>query len=426
MMKEEFLHYIWRYRLFTTEYLYFNNQKIEVIEIGEHNQSSGPDFFNSKIKIGETIWVGNVEIHVKASDWHKHGHQHDPAYENVILHMVFENDKQIFRSNGEEIPCGRIAFNPEILAKYKNLIRLEEDKRCYHYFAKMEKVIYYDWLEKLEIIRLERKMQIVMEILKKNNFHWDAALYEMLAMSLGMKLNAEPFRLLTQAVPLEFTLKNRNKITSLLAAFYGKAGFLEKGNPFLKDNNILFKEYSAIKHLLPKTLLNHQTWKKMRARPSGFPEIRIAQFTNLARNIFPFFEKLKACENVNILSKIIVSGIKNNFNKISELLSKDKKLMCNPGKKTIDSIIINSIVPLLFYYGKFTNKESLKQRSINILEELPAENNEILKKWNKFGIVAENAFDSQALIELKTQFCLKQRCMECIIGHQILSDEGGK
>ncbi|MCK4919427.1 MAG: DUF2851 family protein [Bacteroidales bacterium] len=424
-MKEEFLHYIWKYRLFTTEYLYFNNQKIEVLEIGEHNQSSGPDFFNSKIKIGETIWVGNVEIHVKASDWHRHGHQKDPAYENVILHMVFENDKQIFRSNGEEIPSGRITFNPEILARYKELIRLEENKECFSYFAKMEKVIYYDWLEKLEFMRLERKMQIVTEILKRNHYHWDAALYEMLAMAVGMKLNAVPFRLLTQAVPLEFTLKKRNKIISLLAAFYGKAGFLENENSFLKYN-ILTKEYTALKHLLPKTYLNHQSWKKMRARPTGFPEIRIAQFINLVINIFPFFEKLKACENVNNLREIIVLGIKNNFNEISELLGNDKILKSNPGKKTIDSIIINSIVPFLFYYGKFTNKEAVKQNSIKILEDLPAENNEIIKKWNKFGIVAENAFDSQALIELKTQFCHKQRCMECMIGHQILSIEENK
>ncbi|MCF8377937.1 MAG: DUF2851 family protein [Bacteroidales bacterium] len=426
-MKEEFLHYIWRYRLFSTEYLVYSDQKIEVLETGEYNQSSGPDFFNSKIKIGDTIWVGNVEIHVKASDWYRHRHEHDKAYENVVLHMVYENDRQVFRGNGEEIPTGRLLFDPEIFKRYESLIRLEEDKICYHHFAKLDKVLYIDWIEKLEFQRLERKTQIAGEILKNNNHHWEATLYEMLAMSFGMKLNAEAFRLLTKMVPIEFVLKNRQNTKTLLAAFYGKAGFLAINNNFFKqDNSCLTAEYNAIKQLLPKNFLEVNIWKKMRSRPSGFPEIRIAQFINLARNTFPLFENLKRTENSARLREVIQSGIKTNFEEITGFLSDNKTLRNDPGSKTIDSIIINSTVPLLFYYANFMKKDELIRRSINILTELPPENNEILKKWSKFGIEANHAFDSQALIELKTQFCDKHRCTECIIGHKILSVEAGK
>lgn len=425
-MKEEFLHYIWRYRLFAEEYLFYADQKIEVLETGEYNRSSGPDFFNSKIKIGDTLWVGNVEIHIKASDWYKHGHQHDPAYENVVLHMVYENDRSVFRSNGEEIPSGRINFNPEILERYNDLIDAEEDRKCYYYFAKMEKVIFINWMEKLEFQRLERKSQIAEEILKENHYHWDAALYEMLAMAFGMKLNAEPFRMLTKAIPLEFTLKNRQKPFSLLAAFYGKAGFINNDNRLIKDKTQLNKEYKVLETFLPDTQMSRAAWKKMRSRPSGFPEIRIAQFMNLTRNIFPLFEDLKKGWDGIKIREIVKKGIKTNFEEITDLLSDNKALCHNPGNKTIDSIIINSMVPILFYYGSFTKKEELILRSINILEELPPENNEIIKKWAKFGIEAINAFDSQALIELKTQYCLKQKCADCIIGHKFLNIEEGK
>ncbi len=426
MIKEDFLQYIWNYRLFNSEYLYYLEEKIEVIETGQLNISSGPDFFNSKIKIGNTIWVGNVEIHVKSSDWFRHGHHKDPAYENVILHMVYENDEQVFRNNGEEIPTASLTFNPEIHKKYNALTINTEMKECYPYIVKMEKVVYQDWLGKLEFFRLERKTKEVEVMLKNNHFHWDSVLYEMMAMAFGMKLNAEPFRLLSQSVPLNFVLKNRDKPGTLFSAFYGKAGFLNSKNPFFKDDKKLRIEYSAIKLLLPGSSVEALAWKKMRARPAGFPELRIAQFIGFVRNNFPFFERLKSIENVKELRKIILDGIKMDLPEIKKLTSSSKQIITLPGKDTLNSWIINSFVPILFFYGKFSNKHFFIDRSIAFLEQLPPENNEILKKWNKFGLISENAFDSQALIELKTQFCSKQKCMNCIIGHQLMSDAAKK
>lgn len=425
MVREDFLHYVWKFRMFNSEYLNYKGEKIEVIEPGQYNYSSGPDFFNAKIKIGRTVWAGNVEIHVKASDWFRHGHHKDPAYDNIILHMVMDEDDFVLRQSGEEIPQCRLVIYSEILKKYESLVNGSEEKECYRTLSGWDSHLYRDWIGKLGFIRLERKVSQLDAILNENHFDWEDALYHMIASSFGMKLNAEPFRMLSRSVPLSFILKNREKHITLLAAFFGQAGFLESRVNESGYFKKISREYDAIGTLLPEPILRAHLWKKMRSRPTGFPEIRIIQLVEFLRYQLPVFERIK--------SGIKINDLRNLF--LGPLISLKKTMLDStniwlsfhlPTRQTVDSWIINGIIPVLFRYGQFHKDQGIIQSVIDILEELPPEKNEILKKWNKFGIYPENAFDSQALIELKTQFCSKLACTECMLGHVLMSNAGKK
>ena len=419
---EEFLHYIWKNRLFQTEYLIYGNERLEVIDPGLHNHSSGPDFFNARIKIGNTLWAGNVEVHIRASDWLRHGHQKDPAYDSVILHAVFDNDLAVFRKNGDEIPAVRLSFHPSLLDKYSLLLKREGDRReCRNHIPFFESVFIRDWLGKLMIERLEEKTGNLLPVLKESHYDWDHTLYISLAMAFGMKLNAEPFRLLAESVPLKFVLQNRDAPKTVNAAFFGQAGFLDEiisDDPYYE---MLQKEYKSIESLLPPPLPGKHIWKFMRARPAGFPTVRIPQLISVLVNIFPVFERLTEAGEAGEIRKILASGFKNYF--VSHFLygKPGRRKKSHPGKETLDLLLINAVVPLVFLYGKFRMKNDVRDMALNLLEDLSPENNEIIKKWNNFGLEANNAFDSQAVIQLETRYCLQGRCIDCSFGNRILT-----
>lgn len=421
-VKEDFLHYVWKYGLYNSDYLFAGKNRIEVIDPGLHNHSSGPDFFNARVKIGDTLWAGNVEIHVKASDWYRHRHQDDPAYDNIILHMVLENDLRVNRNSGEEIPTGRFVIHSEVFRRYENLVGDEDNRICYKALPELDSLLYTDWIGKLAFKRLERKLIHVEEILKDNYFDWDDALYQVLSMALGMKVNAEPFRILSRSVPYGFILKNRHRQLTLLAAFLGQAGMLEgnKNDEFFRK---LSREYNAIRSLLPEPVAREMHWKKLRNRPGGFPLVRIIQLAEILRTSFPLFEKLKNGMSVTDIRRSLLIPLKNlkeNFRgSASQWVS-----FHLPVRATLDTWIINGIIPVLFRYGKFQKNEEIIQSVLDILEELPAETNEILKKWNTFGIYPANAFESQALIEWMTQYCRRQACTDCMLGHLMISNAG--
>ena len=254
MVKEEFLHYIWKYRMFDSEYLYYKGEKIEVLGTGIHNQSSGPDFFNARIRIGDTLWAGNVEIHVRASDWFRHNHQADPAYDNIILHLVYDPDMAVYRKNGEEIPFARLAFYPGLLRKYEELLQNTDHRECYRLFGRIEPVFYRDWIGKLGLIRLERRVNDIHDRLKENNFDWDETLYQLLAGAFGANRNYEAFLMLSRAVPLKFIYRYRQNPLALNAAFFGQAGFLDET---LTDDvyyGQLQREYRSLQKVLPEKL----------------------------------------------------------------------------------------------------------------------------------------------------------------------------
>ncbi len=422
MIKEEFLHFIWKYRLFDTEYCYFRNKAVKIIDTGIHNFSSGPDFFNARVKIGDTLWAGNVEIHVKASDWFRHNHPEDPAYDNIILHFVYDPDMAIYRRNGEEIPFIRAAFHPGLLKTYKSLVQEREDPGCYQVFSKMDSLFYYDWTGKLGIDRLDRRIKEIHERLVENHFDWDEVLYQRLASAFGANQNGEPFLMLSRAVPLKFVYKNRSNPTTLNASFFGQAGYLDETLTDDAYYQQLQREYSSLKTYLPDALPGKHLWKLMRLRPQSFPAVRIPQFIYLVRNTFPLMNNLLQIKNADELAEYLRESIMNYWTDHFLYGTSGRRPEYMPSPDTCKLWILNAIIPIVFCYGRIKKKQSISDYAIQLLEELPPENNEILKKWNKFGIKAKNAFDSQALIELKTRYCDKRKCTDCMIGHKILSD----
>lgn len=419
--QEDFLHFIWKYKLYNPDYLSYKNSKVEVIDPGIHNFSSGPDFFNAKVRIGDTLWAGNVEIHVNASDWYKHNHQNDPAYESLILHAVYNYDREIYRPDHEEIPCVRLSFSSSLVKKYNDLTLTAITKReCIRYLPALEKVFLRDWIGKLMMERLSGKTDYVYSMLTENTYNWEETLYKLLARSFGMKLNAETFYLLASKVPLNFVLKYRNSPDVLNAVFYGQAGFLDE---FISDEaryTFLRREYLAVKTMLPPPLSGKYLWKFMRARPAGYPPIRIAQFMAIVSRSFPLFEKLIQFKTVKELKKFLRSALKDYGDSFYLFGNMNKGKKTVPGDKVIESIIVNSFLPLLFCYGKERGKTEICERVVLFLEELPAENNSIIKKWNDFGLKAANMFESQAFIQLETKYCSKKRCLDCLFGHKIL------
>lgn len=424
MIKEDFLHFIWKYRLFDPEYFSWRNNRIEVVETGQHNQSSGPDFFNSKIRIGDTLWAGNVELHIKASDWYKHQHDADPDYDNIILHVVYDPDIAVYRKNGGEIPFVRLAFHPQLLRQYE-ILQYEKDNRpCYPFFAKMDRVYYTDWIGKLGFGRLERRVEEILDTLIHNHYDWDETLYIYLASALGAKQNKEPFKLLARSVPLRFIYKNRDNPLTLNAAFFGQAGLLDE--TLTDDGHYLRlqKEYQSLKKFLPEAVPGKHLWKLMRLRPAAFPVVRISQFIALVTKTFPLMERIMQLRKVNEISGLFSESIRNYWTKYFLYGQPGRRPEYLPTDETCRIWILNAIVPVLFAFGKIRNNEDYIEHAIGLLEQLPAENNEITKTWKRFGVVADNAFDSQALIELKTKYCDQGRCTDCITGQRYLSGLG--
>jgi hypothetical protein len=420
--QEDFLHFIWKFKLYNPDYLAYQNNYVEIIDPGIHNFSSGPDFFNARVRIGDTIWAGNVEIHINASDWYKHNHQNDPEYESVILHVVYNYDKEVYRADREQIPCISLRFSPSLLNKFYDLTQTAQHQRhCIQYLPSLETIFLRDWTGKLMMERLSEKTNYVSDLLAENKFNWEETLYKLLARSFGMKLNADAFFMLASKVPLNFALKYRNSPDVLNAVFFGQAGFLDE---FISDEaryTFLRREYLAVKSMLPSPLQGRHVWKYMRARPAGYPPLRIAQFITMVSQCFPFFENLLLFTSLKEMKNYLRSSLKNYWKTFFLYENPKNEKNPIPGDKVLENIIMNAFLPLLFIYGRERGKEEICDRVIRFLEELPPENNFIVSKWTKYGLPASNIFESQALIQLETKYCEKQRCLECLLGHKILN-----
>ncbi|MQY78274.1 MAG: DUF2851 family protein [Bacteroidetes bacterium] len=419
-MKEDFLHFVWKNRLFQHDSLVANTgEKIKVLRLGEHNFDAGPDFFNAKVEIDGTLWVGNVEIHVNASDWARHGHHKDKNYDNVILQAVYNNDTDVKRTNGEPIPTVELKFNPSIYQNYQELLQNQYWIPCQNDFYKVDPFFVKHWLHKLMIERLERKSNEIIACLEKNKNDWEETFYQFLARNFGFKTNSQPFELLAKSLPYKFLIKHKNSLIQIEAMLLGQAGLLQYA---LSDDytKILDREYKVFSTKFSLRHIDGHLWKFLRLRPSNFPTIRIAQFGSLIHKTSGLFSKIIQAGNAKELLELFrvsTSPYWENhyvFNKESE--SKEKKL----GDQAIHYILINTVVPFLFVYGKIKNLDDFKEKSLEILDQIPPESNSIVKKWEKLGIKAENAFYTQALLQLKNEYCKFRKCIQCQIGNKIL------
>jgi|APSaa5957512622_1039677.scaffolds.fasta_scaffold01317_2 hypothetical protein len=424
IMPEEFLQYVWENKLFFAENLKTSNgEKLEIVDVGKRNTNSGPDFFNAKIKIDETIWAGNIEIHKKSSDWLQHKHNTDKAYDNVILHVVEIDDRQVTRVTGEKIATLVFTYPEKLKTNYQNLLNSKTWIACQNQFHKINPVILQLGFNRLMIERLENKTGEILERLIQNKNNWNETFYQILARSFGFKVNAIPFEMLAKAVSLKTLAKHKNSIFQLEALLFGSSGLLNEqllgDGYFLKlreEYSFLFKKYGL------QSIESH-LWKFMRLRPVNFPTIRISQFAELIHRSDGLFSKILEIENIGNLKglfKVKASEYWNTHYSFNKQSSKDsvKEL----GENSIYTLIINVIIPFLFVFGEKQNKNYLQNRALEFLEQLPPEKNSIISKWGKLGIQGRSAFETQALLQLKNLYCEKKKCLNCQIGVKLVKN----
>ncbi len=422
-MNEAFLHHLWKFKLFNKHKLStVDGEEIEIIKVGQHNTDAGPDFFNAQVRIGNTTWAGNVEIHLKSSDWNKHHHGKDAAYNNVVLHVVYEHDAMVFTKE-KTVPetlelKGR--FNIDLFQNYLNLMESNRRIPCENYIRKVDEITISSWLERMLVERLEYKTFVITEALKQNKNNWEEAFYHQLARNFGFKTNALPFEMLAKSLPLSVLSKHKNHLHQIEALLFGQAGLLEK-KCRSAYHKALSKEYMFLRKKFSLTPIAPSQWKFLRLRPSNFPTLRIAQFAQLIHNSSRLFTRILETENIkdlHALFSLSASGFWKTHYTFGKLSVKKEKSL---GKDAMMLILINSVVPFIFAYGKYHHDESFQNRALNFLEELPSEKNEIVTMWNEFGITSSNAGRTQSLIHLKNEYCIRKKCLFCSVGNKIVS-----
>lgn len=421
-MTEDFLHYIWKYRLFDNKILRTSaNEKIDIIKPGEHNTNGGPDFSNARIKIGSTTWAGNVEIHIHASDWEKHKHHKNNAYDNIILHVVYNNDFTASRKSSETIPVLEIRdlIPSHILAKYNSLQQSRNWIPCQMLVKQCESVVITSWLDRLLVERLERKSEYISSLLKHYRNNWEQAFYVHLARNFGFSLNAEPFEMLAKSTPLKSLIRHSNKLFQTEAILFGQSGLIKRPSRE-KYENELIAEYSYMQQKFDLKPIGGHLWKFLRLHPSGFPTIRIAQFASLLHKSTGLFSRILEAKKISEIESLFDVDCSEYwsthyvFGKPSPCRSK------NMGKTSIDTILINTVVPFLFVYGKIKKDHKLCERALRFLEQLDGEKNSIITKWKLFGMPVKTASNTQALLELKNSYCAAKLCLNCGIGNFLL------
>ncbi|MCZ2141492.1 MAG: DUF2851 family protein [Bacteroidia bacterium] len=414
-MKEELLHYIWQIKTLLHKTLTTTDgKKIEVIKTGTHNNDSGPDFFNARIVLDGTIWAGNIEMHINSSDWIKHKHQYDKAYNNVILHVVFNNDLEL------NIPTLELKniLKPELIQTYQSLLSSKQKIPCQTQLRLPEEFIINQFIQRLAIERLEEKCITLEKQLQLYKNSWEKLLYVTMAKYFGMQVNAEPFYLMANYIPDKLFAKHKHNEAQIDSLIFGVSGFL----PVISEDNytkLLNQEFKFLqsKYHLPK--IDKSTWKFSKTRPANFPTVRLAQFSSLVSHSVHLFSKLmdaKTIKDVNTMLAVKINP-KLNLNTIHPV---NHIKITHPGTQFIQHLIINAIVPIKFLYGKKTLNENHCDTALQWMEEIKPEINSTVSFWKKNGLTAQNALQSQAMLNLTKNYCQAHRCLTCVIGNHIL------
>jgi len=420
-MTEEFLHYIWQYRLFDKNLETNTGQEIFVVHPGFKNTDAGPDFFQARIKIGDTLWAGNVEIHNRASDWYLHQHQHDAAYSNIILHVVYEDDQQVLDKYDQPVATLELAgkFSSRLFNKYQAFLYNKSWIPCSTDVSTIDALIWQSWLERLVVERIERKSFEIKQRLNLNLNDWEETFYQVLAGSFGFKVNEQPFLLLAKSLPLSVLGKHKDNLFQLEALLLGQAGLLR--NDFADEYlQLLAKEYDFLKKKFSLNPIPGHLWKFLRLRPSNFPTIRISQFAALiyqSQNLFSKILGCKTAQEVISMFDLKASDYWETHYVFDKPAPKSAKRF---GDAAIQTIIINTVVHFLFLYGNEKGNNSSKDKAIEFLVSLPPEQNNIITGFEKLGVKAQNAFETQALIELKNKYCALKKCLHCRVGLSLL------
>ena len=417
---EQLLHYVWKHKIFPLKELKTTTgQQVEVIDTGLANTDTGPGFFNAKLKLDGVLWIGNIEIHERSSDWFKHGHHADAGYNSVILHIASEIDMEISRSNGERIPQIQLICPEAVRTNYKELLETDSYPPCYRIIPSLPPFTAHSWMTALQMERFEQKATLLNERLKRCQGNWEDAFFITLARNFGFGLNGDAFETWAHRLPFRAVDKHRNDLFQIEAIFFGQAGILEDSDGdgyYLR----LKKEYTYLQHKFGLIPMDASLWRFLRLRPANFPHIRIAQLACLYHRAYGLLSRIMETETLQGVRDILKGGTSEywltHYTFGGSSPSRPKTL----SNTSLDLLIINTVVTFLYAYGLHKGNRVLCARAGSFLEELKAENNYITRMWEQCGMKTSNAADSQALIQLKKEYCDKKKCLYCRIGYEYL------
>lgn len=403
-MSESFLHFLWRWKRFDSKSLRTTlGVPLDILSPGEWNRHSGPDFFNARIRMDGALWAGNVELHVHASEWDAHGHSSDPAYDNVLLHVVYEEDRPVISASGKRIPClelkGKIP--PLLIHQYRQLEQQRAGIPCGQFWREVPDEVRHGWLKQILAERLELKSGAIIRLLEETRQHQDEAFYRLLARNFGLQVNTVPFDMLAQSVPAVIPARLRGNLLQLEALFFGQAGLLER--LFEEEYPLLLqREYALLRHKFGLSPMNAAQWKFMRMRPSGFPTVRIARFAALLqKNPFPLSDLL-AARNLAEMEELLDVELSDYWTTRYDFGKEyAASITRRTGKDFIHSVLLNTLVPFMYCLGKLKRDARLTGRALELLAEIPPEQNKITRFWYEMGERPADAAQTQALIHLK-------------------------
>ena len=424
---EYMLHYAWQHRIFPFGQLHTEDGKeIDIVSVGRHNSDAGPDFIGAQLKIGGMTWAGNVEIHLRSSDWYRHHHDTDAAYDNVILHVVSEIDCEVRTSKGQVVPQMQLDIPDYVASNYEELLTSDRHPRCRRCLEAIPRLTITAWLSALSVERLELRTEQLKERRKQCNLDWEQTAFVTIARNFGFGKNGDAFELWAKTVSMSAINKHRDDLFQIEAVFFGQAGFLDdeyqmKRAPLSDYYGKLKAEYAYLRKKFELKSIDPCQWKFARMRPQGFPYMRIAQLAKLYHtrqlNLSRLIEA-KTVEDVRALLDVQVSDYWQSHYSFSdvEVQAGNRSL----SKATKDLVIINSVVPLLFAYGRYKADEELCQRAIELLEQLKPESNHIIKAWREAGVDCRSAAESQAVLQLTTRYCDAKDCLHCRLGFEYI------
>ncbi|MDR2853972.1 MAG: DUF2851 family protein [Prevotellaceae bacterium] len=420
-MKESILHYVWLNKLFyASDLRTTDGECVEVLNVGKLNTDAGPDFFNAKIKITDTLWAGNVEIHTRSSDWSRHKHLINKAYDNVVLHVVADADTEVFRTNGTKIPQMVLKYPQEINENYESLLASQKWILCEDKINEVPKIFINTWKSALLAERLAQKTETIQNLLTNSINSWEDAFYVTIAQNFGFGTNSQAFSLLAKSLPQSILAKHKDNLMQIEALLFGQSGLLPDNQA---DNYVsqLKTEYAFLQKKYNLTPLEASQWKLLRLRPDNFPQVRIAQFAALVQKSSKLFSKVLENHDIKSLRTLFACEPSDFWTTHYTFERKSAKKTKNLSRQTIDILLINTVIPMLFAYAEKRKNQSLKDEVLELLEQIPAEKNAVVAHWTAIGLLSQSAFDTQALLQLKNNYCADKKCLHCRIGHKILA-----
>lgn len=427
---EQLLHYVWQHRLYPHARLYTTKgEKVEIVNPGLHNTDAGPDFFNAQVRIGEDMFAGNVEIHQHSSDWYHHGHDHDASYNNVVLHVVEEADCEVQTQNGRTLPQLQLKVPDDIKEHYDELLQEEQNPPCHDTAAELPDIIKRSWLDALCTERLEQKTQRILHLAELTNGDWERVAFVTLARSFGFGINADAFQRWAVEMPFTAIAKHRDNPLQIEAIFLGQSGLLEPecipqkhlkevtDDPYYQK---LLREYRFLATKFSLKAIDGHLWRFLRLRPQNFPYIRLVQLSELYSSHRFSLSNIIAAETLLDVRKTLAAKVTPYWETHYQFGIESKASTKRLSAHSLDALIINAVVPLLFAYGHHLMHSAYCERALAFLRNLDAEQNHIVRKWSDCGLKAENAADSQALIQLNKQYCNRKDCLRCRFGWEHL------